>query len=124
MFDVGFWELCLIGVIALLILGPERLPRVARTAGFWVGRARRFMADVKADIDSEINRDELNALRDIGKDLRHAGEDIASAGRDLDQTITPEDEAIIDAVNQPPGVTTNPDVTTSKEKPATGTGGS
>jgi sec-independent protein translocase protein TatB len=59
MFDIGFWELAVIGVVALLVIGPERLPRVARTAGLWVGRARRFVSTVKADIDRELAADEL-----------------------------------------------------------------
>ena len=59
MFDIGFWELAIIGVVALLVIGPERLPRGARTAGLWLGRARRFVSTVKADIDREIAADEL-----------------------------------------------------------------
>ena len=59
MFDVGFWELMFIGVIALLVLGPERLPRVARTAGLWLGKARGMLATVKADIDRELAAEEL-----------------------------------------------------------------
>jgi sec-independent protein translocase protein TatB len=59
MFDIGFWELTVIGVVALLVIGPERLPRVARTAGLWMGRARRFVSSVKADIDRELAADEL-----------------------------------------------------------------
>ncbi len=59
MFDIGFWELAVIGVVALLVVGPERLPGLARTTGLWVGRARRFVSSVKADIDREIAADEL-----------------------------------------------------------------
>ncbi len=59
MFDIGFWELAVIGVVALLVVGPEQLPRLARTAGLWVGRARRFVSSVKADIDRELAADEL-----------------------------------------------------------------
>jgi len=59
MFDIGFWELAVIGVVALLVVGPERLPGLARTTGLWVGRARRFVSGVKADIDREIAADEL-----------------------------------------------------------------
>jgi sec-independent protein translocase protein TatB len=62
MFDIGFWELLVIGVVALLVIGPERLPRVARTAGLWVGRARRFVSSVKADIDRELAADELKKV--------------------------------------------------------------
>lgn len=59
MFDIGFWELTLIAVVALLVIGPERLPEVARKAGMWVGRMRRFVTNVKADIDRELRQEEL-----------------------------------------------------------------
>ena len=62
MFDIGFWELFLIGVVALLVIGPERLPGLARKAGFWLGRGRRFVSQVKADIDREIAADELRRV--------------------------------------------------------------
>ena len=63
MFDVGFSEVVIIAIIALVILGPERLPKVARTLGFWVGKARRMVADVKSDIDREMRESELADLR-------------------------------------------------------------
>ena len=59
MVDIGFWELCLIAVVALLILGPERLPVAARTAGLWIGKARRLIGNVKTEIDRELQLDEL-----------------------------------------------------------------
>ncbi len=59
MFDIGFWELCLIAVVALLILGPERLPLAARTAGLWIGKARRMIGNVKSEIDRELQLDEV-----------------------------------------------------------------
>jgi sec-independent protein translocase protein TatB len=59
MFDVGFWEVIFIAVIALLVVGPERLPRIARTTGLWVGKMRGFVSSVKADIDREIATEEL-----------------------------------------------------------------
>jgi len=67
MFDVGFFELLLIGVVALLVVGPERLPKLARKGGMWVGRARRFVSSVKKDIDREIQADEYKHLLDDGK---------------------------------------------------------
>jgi len=67
MFDVGFFELLLIGVVALLVIGPERLPKVARTAGMWFGRARRFVGSVKQDIEEEIRADELKKMLDDNK---------------------------------------------------------
>ncbi|MCW8899379.1 MAG: Sec-independent protein translocase protein TatB [Gammaproteobacteria bacterium] len=70
MFDIGFWELTTIAVIALLVIGPDKLPGVARTAGKWVGRARRFVNDVKTDIDRELKQEEIRkALADdVGLD--------------------------------------------------------
>jgi len=59
MFDIGFLELVVIAVIGLIVIGPERLPDVARTVGKWVGRTRRFVLQVKTDIDREIRQEEL-----------------------------------------------------------------
>ena len=62
MFDFGFWELVLIAVVALLVVGPERLPGLARQAGIWVGKARRFMSSVRSDIEREIQAEELKKV--------------------------------------------------------------
>jgi sec-independent protein translocase protein TatB len=62
MFEIGFWELLLIGVIALLVIGPERLPEVARTVGATVGRMRRFVTSVKSDINQELKAGELKQI--------------------------------------------------------------
>ena len=59
MIDVSFWELCVIAIVALLVFGPEKLPSAARTAGLWIGRARRFMATVKQDLDRELHLQEI-----------------------------------------------------------------
>jgi sec-independent protein translocase protein TatB len=59
MFDIGFSELLMIGVVALIVIGPERLPKVARTAGHLYGRMQRYVATVKSDISEEIQLDEL-----------------------------------------------------------------
>jgi sec-independent protein translocase protein TatB len=63
MFDVSFTELLTIGVVALIVIGPERLPKVARTVGHLLGRAQRYVNDVKSDIQREIELDELRSLR-------------------------------------------------------------
>jgi sec-independent protein translocase protein TatB len=64
MFDIGFSELLVIGVVALIVIGPEKLPRMARTVGHLAGRLQRYVSDVKADINREIELDELRKMRD------------------------------------------------------------
>lgn len=69
MFDFGFSEMAIIGVVALVVLGPERLPVVAKTAGQWIGKAQRFVAQVKADIDRETELSELKKLQNEAQSL-------------------------------------------------------
>ena len=64
MFDIGFSELMVIGLVALIVIGPERLPRVARTLGHLAGRLQRYVADVKADINREVELEELRKMKD------------------------------------------------------------
>ncbi|MDA1117105.1 MAG: Sec-independent protein translocase protein TatB [Proteobacteria bacterium] len=64
MFDIGFTELMFIALVALIVIGPERLPRVARTLGHLAGRMQRYVSDVKADINREVELDELRKMRD------------------------------------------------------------
>ena len=68
MFDVGFSELLVIGMVALVVIGPEKLPRVARTVGALLGRMQRYVNDVKADINREIELDELKKLQTTVQD--------------------------------------------------------
>jgi len=56
MFDVGFLEILVIGIVSLIVIGPERLPAVARTVGTWVGKAQRFVRGVKSDFASELRK--------------------------------------------------------------------
>lgn len=64
MFDIGFSELVIISLIALIAIGPKRLPQVARTLGHLAGRLQRYVADVKADISREVEMDELKKMRE------------------------------------------------------------
>ncbi|MDA1343789.1 MAG: Sec-independent protein translocase protein TatB [Proteobacteria bacterium] len=59
MFDIGFSELCMVGLVALLVIGPEKLPKVARMAGFWVAKSKRMLASVKQEINEEFQAEEL-----------------------------------------------------------------
>ncbi|MFH1871285.1 MAG: Sec-independent protein translocase protein TatB [Pseudomonadota bacterium] len=63
MFDIGLTELMIIAVVALVVIGPERLPKVARTAGHLLGRLQRYVSDVKADINREMQLDELKKMQ-------------------------------------------------------------
>ncbi len=70
MFDIGFAELLVIGVIALLVLGPERLPHAARTTGRWVGKMRRMVSQMTQEVDRQLKADELREkLRKEGDTL-------------------------------------------------------
>lgn len=69
MFDIAFSELIVIGLIALMVLGPKRLPELARAAGRWTARLRRFVEDVKRDVSLEMHKDELAELRQVKDQL-------------------------------------------------------
>jgi len=76
MLDIGFSELVVIGVVALIVIGPERLPRVARTAGHLLGRFQRYVAEVKSDINRELELAELKKLQtsveDAARSIEHS----------------------------------------------------
>jgi sec-independent protein translocase protein TatB len=76
MFDIGFSEMMLIAVVALVVLGPERLPRVARQAGQWLGKLRRYVDDVKTDINRQM---ELEELRNLKNQMTEAAREIESS---------------------------------------------
>lgn len=75
MFDIGFSELVVVGIVALIVIGPERLPKVARTAGHLLGRFQRYTASVKSDISREMQMDEL---RKAGQSFKESVESAAS----------------------------------------------
>jgi sec-independent protein translocase protein TatB len=62
MFEIGFWEILLILVLALIVIGPERLPAAARTAGLWVGKARRYIEGVKGEVEQEFDVSEFKRI--------------------------------------------------------------
>lgn len=103
MFDIGFSELLVIGVVALIVIGPERLPRVARTVGVLAGRLQRYVADVKADINREIELEELRKMRDS---MQQAASDFQSSVQsevskteaELNQTAADLNKAVEDVV--------------------------
>lgn len=90
MFDIGFSELLVIGIVALVVIGPERLPKVARTAGLLLGRLQRYVSDVKADISREMQLEELKKLQS----------DVQESARSFERSISSEVQAIEQGVSQ------------------------
>ncbi|MEI7446117.1 MAG: Sec-independent protein translocase protein TatB [Burkholderiales bacterium] len=76
MFDIGFSEMVVLAVVALVVLGPERLPKVAKQAGAWMGKLRRYVDDVKSDINRQM---ELTELRNLKSQLTDAAKDLESS---------------------------------------------
>jgi len=97
-FDIGFLEIVIIASIALVVLGPERLPRAARTAGLWVGRARRMVADVKSDIDREIRESELADMRKLGEEVNSIKDDVSKATESIKKDDTMA--GVVDSINE------------------------
>ncbi len=84
MFDFSFAEIALIGAVALVVLGPERLPKVARTAGEWMGKAQRYVSQVKSDINREM---ELSELKKLQEEARSAAQSVQSSFTDLQSDL-------------------------------------
>lgn len=76
MVDFGFDKLMLIGAVALIVIGPEKLPRVARTVGHFIGKAQRYVADVKAEVNRSIELEELQKMK---KEFETAARDVETA---------------------------------------------
>lgn len=101
MFDVGFSELVLVFIVALLVIGPERLPRVARAAGLWLGRLRNFVQTVKEDIDKELAAEDLKRQLRESKDLaevRKILDEADGVGRQAKATLEKEQDYLVKAV--------------------------
>lgn len=102
MFNIGVQEMALIGAVALVVIGPERLPRVARTAGALFGRAQRYVAEVKAEVNRAVDLDELRHMkqtieeagRDVEHSVREVQEDAQRELRELRAYSTPRSEAL------------------------------
>ena len=90
MFDFGLSELMVIAVVGLIVIGPERLPRVARTLGHLVGRMQRYVNDIKADINREVELDELRQLQSTMKE----------AAEEIEQSVSKQVNYVEDEVRQ------------------------
>lgn len=101
MFDIGFSELVLTALVALVVFGPDKLPQAARTAGLWIGRFRRVLADTRREVERELGADEIRrqlhneqimkslneSPQAIERTLRETVETVDDAGRDLAQKV-------------------------------------
>lgn len=112
MFDVGFSELLLIGVVALVVIGPERLPGVARTAGKWLGKAKRMLTDVKAEIDQELKAEELKQILEVQRQNKPLQEIIDSATESAN-TVKNDTEKMISELEG--AAKSSPDSETAKQ---------
>jgi sec-independent protein translocase protein TatB len=101
MFDISFSELLIIAVVALLVVGPERLPRVARTAGLLLGRLQRYVSDVKADISREMQIEELKRIQ----------RQVEGTARDMESSVHTELSTVEESMSEA--------WTISDERPAT-----
>ena len=113
MFDIGFSEIVVIAVVALIVIGPERLPKVARTLGHLFGRMQRYVNDVKSDISREMELDELRKLQASVQDAAHAIEqtvnkEITSTESQLNSIAASAAEAVQPAVETPAAVQAPP----------------
>jgi sec-independent protein translocase protein TatB len=101
MFDIGFSELMIIGIVALVVLGPERLPKVAKQAGEWMGKLQRYVADVKSDINRQMEVAELRKMQEEVKDAARSIE--SSVQSSLNETKKELDSIQTSFLEEPPG---------------------
>ncbi len=116
MFDIGFPELVVISIVALLVIGPEKLPETIRTISLWIGRIQRSFSNIRREIETEIGADDIraqlhneailkdleatkNTLQDVSRDIKDAVEEVKS---DVKGTMTePVTETVTEPVTEP-----------------------
>lgn len=109
MFDIGFSELMVISLVALIVIGPERLPKVARTVGHLLGRLQRYVSDVKSDISREMQLEELRKMQ----------QQIEQSARETELTINRELRSAESSLNEAAGAAMgNDQAPTAEETPA------
>jgi len=125
MFDLSFWEIVVVGIIAVIVVGPERLPGMAYTAGKWITKVKRFVANAKAEVESEFNtaelrklmsvqEEEMQKLRKLVEDTRH---DVEQSQHLLTQSVDEAAQSVRAAVE--PANETQPVVPAVEKTPPT-----
>src|SRR5690606_31573562 len=116
MFDFGFSEMLVVAVVALVVVGPQRLPKVARTVGHLLGRMQRYVSDVKADVSREMQLEELQKLQkevkeqaqDLENSMRKQADAVESEFRSAEDSVRSEVEDVAAAVDKPVADATTP----------------
>lgn len=121
MFDVSLTELMVIGVVALIVIGPERLPKVARTVGHLLGRAQRYVNDVKSDIQREIELDELRKFKSemetTAQDVQQSLNDTHNALQEPVQQFRAELDEVAREASGKPAITAGAETATASADP-------
>lgn len=105
MFEVGFSELIMVGLVALLVIGPEKLPKAARIAGFWLGKTRSTIAAFKAEIKQELHAEEMRQLvrqQFPVDELQETIHDVETAASEINSALTALSETKIDIHDDKP----------------------
>jgi sec-independent protein translocase protein TatB len=125
MFDVGFWEILLILVLALVVIGPERLPGAARQAGFWVGKARRYIEGVRSEVEQELDVTEFKRMlhnqevqiNELQQQLKSSVDDVGSEiSKDMPSSGSVTDVPSHTFKDEKPDESVDPDETTKPSK--------
>lgn len=111
MFEMGFWEVVLIFVILLIVVGPERLPKLARTVGLWVGKARTMVTSVRSEIEQELRVAELKEslhkqagteeFQALSNDMKSLSSEVKSMGSDLQNSIDKDATKVAESLSAP-----------------------
>ena len=104
MIDLGLSKMALIGAVALIVIGPEKLPRVARTVGMLLGKAQRYVADVKAEVNRSMDLDELRKMKDhVEEAARDVQSSVHTAASDFEKQWQDVTDTAQASLPEPPG---------------------
>ena len=100
MFDIGFSELLLVGVVALVVLGPDRLPGAVRTASLWIGRIKRSFLSIKQEVEREIGADEIRRqlhneqILDLEREMQAMKQSLIAPATPVESSVTPAETSL------------------------------
>ena len=119
MFDLGFSEMLVIALVALVVIGPERLPKVARTIGTMLGRMQRYVNDVKAEVEREMHLEELRKLQtNVEEQARSFEQTVRSEVKETEQSLRKiADDAATDTQTPAPGALAGPPESAHPDRP-------